>query len=1253
MAKLKPWISPIIILITSIIIAYLNYLPGTSILGWDNLFPEWDFRLNLMRTFNATWQEYQGLGLVGGMGHAAELPKQLYLWLAHFVLPTSSLRYLYVFTCLFLGALGMYFLMRKLVWRYDQSLEGEAGSLAAALFYLLCLHTVQNFYLPIEMFVTHFAALPWLILFLGLYIKGGQPRYLIYFGLVSFLFSTQALTPTIFVVLCLALALFFMSYLLVTRSKIALRKVALAVAVLLVTNAYWALPFGYFVVAHSGDVLKSKSSQVVSDDFIRQNTEYGTFADFALERGFQLSYADWSGEESSWQYMFKPWRDHLYQPQIEIIGYLIFGVATAGLIFGIWKKQPLIWPMTLWFGVSFFALMSSNPPFGFIFNFIRDHSRYLAEVFRTPYTKFSTLSSFTLAYLFGVGGFLLTRFFKTIFKPLWFAAFFNTLLLSFLLVAYAWPTFQGQLIYDHLKLPLPEAYSDLMSYLNTQDPTLRILYLPIRDFAGWRYYDFGYRGSGFLWYGVRQPIIDRAFDIWSPTDETAFTEIADSVYTGDPARFQRLLNNYNISYLLLDGNVTEPTGLTEALLTPKISSLLTTTGGVSLEKTFGKLALYRFQPLVSSDQFVSTPPNISLVGPATPYLTRDVVNESSSTATITFTSKNSGAARYFPFRNLERNSEVSLSETADSLIFESTLPTSSENRVLNLPIFGVTDINDVISARLVMSKTASASGSLNLAAYYLIPQVYVDSERVSKNPQVPFASASLLAPATNHFWLVINKQYQTPIEVDFTKGSVADLGLVSLHELSSNQFEIFDANDVVPLDLTANYMAQPATDCGGQTEVKKVSKDNGRGEFLIWGADTIACVWQPLTVPKTRTPYLINFALDFRSSQQEAPYACVKKERTGASCLNGNFSDRFLPSPTYDSASQWTYLDSGLTDYFLDIGVDRRFGVGSGEMRYKNINFSVYPKVGEASVNLANEITVENFGNTVLLPREASRLTVVIPKSDSLMSANKEIVRKLASSSVYNAKIFSQGTATKETSAGDSPLPLTYQGIDATVVESINLPDLSQDFGYVVTVSGENVSGQGMKIYVQNSYTKNNVLEDLTTSKAGKFTRFYTILPENVGHEGYAFYLHSQSFHARDTVVNKLNSLTLNQVPLMWIKNVSVGYSADTKFLDRPNMVSILSVQKWGTVLYKVTLSNSNDSGLLVLNQSFEPGWGLLGQGEHVLVNNWANGWLIPRGNYSVYIFFWPQLLQYLGFGLLILFLIYCSRYLFRLRFCR
>src|SRR3989344_6881516 len=68
---------PLTLILISLLLAYLNYQPGTILTGWDNLHPEFFPKMNLQRTIFAVWQEYQSLGLLGGMAHAADLPHQL------------------------------------------------------------------------------------------------------------------------------------------------------------------------------------------------------------------------------------------------------------------------------------------------------------------------------------------------------------------------------------------------------------------------------------------------------------------------------------------------------------------------------------------------------------------------------------------------------------------------------------------------------------------------------------------------------------------------------------------------------------------------------------------------------------------------------------------------------------------------------------------------------------------------------------------------------------------------------------------------------------------------------------------------------------------------------------------------------------------------------------------------------------------------------------------------------------------------
>jgi hypothetical protein len=53
------------------------------------------------------------------------------------------------------------------------------------------------------------------------------------------------------------------------------------------------------------------------------------------------------------------------------------------------------------------------------------------------------------------------------------------------------------------------------------------------------------------------------------------------------------------------------------------------------------------------------------------------------------------------------------------------------------------------------------------------------------------------------------------------------------------------------------------------------------------------------------------------------------------------------------------------------------------------------------------------------------------------------------------------------------------------------------------------------------------------------------------------------------------------------------------------------------------------------LAQSYDPDWVAFGATKHKLINNWANGWEVESGPRVVYLFFWPQLLEFFGLGIL------------------
>ncbi|GIW63023.1 MAG: hypothetical protein KatS3mg090_0849 [Patescibacteria group bacterium] len=146
-----------LILLSSGILFFINYKSETYLIGWDNLFPEFNFKENITRTLFSSWQHYRGLGALDNFSHAANLIHDLYRFFISLFFPISFVRWFFVFSLYFLGGLGQYLLLKKII-------KNKFISILSALFYLLNFYIIQQFFLPFEPFVIHFSALPWLFL---------------------------------------------------------------------------------------------------------------------------------------------------------------------------------------------------------------------------------------------------------------------------------------------------------------------------------------------------------------------------------------------------------------------------------------------------------------------------------------------------------------------------------------------------------------------------------------------------------------------------------------------------------------------------------------------------------------------------------------------------------------------------------------------------------------------------------------------------------------------------------------------------------------------------------------------------------------------------------------------------------------------------------------------------------------------------------------------------------------------------------
>jgi len=711
-ALIKIW--PIIVILGITFLLFLrNYSPNTWLIGWDNLTPEFNLGMNIQHSIFAVWQEYQGLGLLGGMGHASDLIHQLSLLIMSVIVPTPLLRYTWTFLMLFIGSAGAYFLIKKLILKDSEFsyFKKQSIALLGALFYLLNLSTIQSFYAPFEAFMAHFAALPWLLLSSLLFFIKPNLRNGLFFIIVLILATPQAYIPTLFLVYIISLLILTFSLGILKPSFFSLKSFLKMMIIIIVVNAFWLFPFLYFTLTNSQVALAAKINQMSTETVFLQNKAYGDIFDVMLLKGFWFSNVD-PNLKAVFSYMLNPWRNYLSNIPIIFLGYFLFGVVLAGIATAIKKGKNILIAFFVLFLFAFTMLTTDIPPFSWA-NILFRQIPLFNEVFRFPFTKFSILTSLMYAIFLCLGVVKLTTL--PVIKRVHFKLVITVFAL--LLLIFTLPAFNGKLFYEKEKLNLPKEYLQVFDFFKNQDSNTRIADLPQPTFWGWEFYNWGYGGSGFLWYGIKQPILDRAFDVWSRPDENYYWELSQAIYSKNPAAFTNVLNKYQITWLLMDNNLIYPSSPT-ALATQNINSLIKQNPSIQKAAQFGNIEIYKVSLKDNPKNFIFS----SNLQSANPYTWGD--NDKAYADLGNYASPEN-QSNFYPFRSLFSNKNQTdleykiVNENNDILL---TNPLPEYKSSVNLHLDSYLKDETIIAADVIAEKN---SGNVDLKVILKTPVISI------------------------------------------------------------------------------------------------------------------------------------------------------------------------------------------------------------------------------------------------------------------------------------------------------------------------------------------------------------------------------------------------------------------------------------------------------------------------------------------------------------------------------------------------
>ncbi|OGD70520.1 hypothetical protein A3D09_00495 [Candidatus Collierbacteria bacterium RIFCSPHIGHO2_02_FULL_49_10] len=1183
----------IIILVIVAFLAFANYQPNTTLTGWDNLHPEFNFALDIKRSLFAVWQEYRGLGLLGGMAHGSDLTRELLLMSFHSLgVPTAMLRYLWVFISLAIGPLAVFYFLKAIVLRskFDPKTT-KFASFLGALFYLLNLATLQYFFTPFETFHSFYAFLPLILLALTHYLEKPSLKNFLCLTLILIFSGSSFYVQTLFVVLLFCVLPILWEF--VHHNKF--RKKSLVVSInslvtTILTQTYWLLPVAFFALTNGGVTGQAHINLISSPETYYRNLEFANLKDIALLKGYWFNYLDIS-TGYKYDYLLLPWRSHLASPIIQTIGYLSFALVLTGIYYALKKKIPYARASLVIFLISGFFLVGGGQLLG---GFIP----LVSEIFRSPFTKFSVSLSLAYSVFFAIGTIFLLDLFTFLHSELTY--YLTLFTVSLALIVFMTPAFTGNLISGSMRISFPDEYQELFLFMQSQDHNTRVANFPQYTFWGWNYYDWGYRGSGFLWFGLPQTLLDRAFDVWDPNSEKYYEKISAALYNENQKEFENDLDRFSINWLIIDRNVIAPSPDIDLGLT-KLQKLLDANKAITLEKVFGdSVFLYKTNLYQRVNNFIS----VSSPSPETR-----------------------------PFESISLRPTKSNETNGQQVTLMAPLTTKPKR--LTFPSFSQTE--SLLPVELAYRKTATG---LELKFSPILPEIHVGDQQVNL-PSQPNTVEFNLTEFRSGLIIGINDQYfeiQLPDELA-VQNTFFPLANTYLPTNKNINLTLYSSTPTFRRDLTGSFSAANPYQCYTDKPNRKIEKILEQGTISLIGIDMVGCL--SATIPNASSlNQLISLEFTYWSSTNTPANANITD-----SSLGGESSPQALVAkerPTFTRI----YAKPSFRPLQANLILEANETKNTAEINYRDAVVSYLPQLGEGNFFL-NSISSQAFESD-----SDNLISISIPLLDSSLTQTSTPDHNLFSAQPINCDNFNRGKFDRQVTKDG----FLYTATGANSCDQINLKYFPHNTHYALVIDSENLAGLFPTVCLENYTTRRcDVFERLVDGKQ------MIIQPISNPNEspGYTLHLFNQSF-GNLPVRNLIKSVTVAPIPLNFLRNITSVPLVPEPEVESPGQITLRHPAEF---LYQATIIKSGSAPLnlfqtnspywkaLVVSESdlALPTWLLVAKIPHLYffakdktailphndTNLWYNSWDLPPGTHHLVIFYLPQYLEFAGFLLL------------------
>lgn len=1206
---------PIVFLLAiSLFLCFANYTPNTFLSGWDTLHPEFNFGLNFQRVINGTFRTEQGLGALAIHSHMADLPHIFILFLTHFFLPLNLLRYFYIFLQLIIGPIGIYFFIYKFITK------NKPGAFLGALFYLLNLGTLQQFFVPFEMFTVQFAALPWLFYLATEYLdkKNKPSKALIYFFIASLFSSPMAYAATLwyFYFLCLLIYVFCLSLSRIIKKNFSvLKKILVLICVTITSNSYWILPNLYAVFTKGAEIGTANINKLFSEQAFLYNKEFGNALDISLLKTFYFDWGIYAGN-NKFNNLLLYWIDHLNNPFVLQIGLTCAMLGIIGIIYSIYLKNKV--------GISFlpilflciFFLINDNFPTGPVYIFLQNHLPLFKEALRFPGDKVLGLYTLVFAVYFSFS----MQFLYSLIKKAKFNLLIKTLNFVFVigvsvaLIYYMLPAFKGQLISPYMRVSIPNEYFKMFNWFNSQKDEGRIAHFPVNSLWGWEYYKWyedkpSFQGAGFIWFGIKQPMLVRDFDRWNLKNEQFYKELSHAVYSNNSGQIKNLIDKYQLKYLLLDKNIIAPENSEEVLFYAKIEKVLKQLEDENVlkkETNFGKIYIYKTKKEYKFKDVLKDLPNLI---PVAQNFSNDFGYEQNGNY---FSSDKYNSINY-QFRNINDNQEKVLSSKID--IANSGIKIKlSDNNFLSPALL---ETENKISASVLIEKNKN---NLDIKVYPLLP--YQETNKtpipltttvdISKNP-------NFVLSINNYNFSINNLEENLPIFLGNVFLNTKDKNTISVYSLKPDRV-------ITPDFSKINFSINPCL-VEKNTKFFGVELEEEKNSFSVFAKKIPLCITIPLRniiSDSSAFELLLSSDYDYRGKAEHS--FCLASLKNG-SCLD-YISKNITQGLVKPNLNYFGINKNDLENLAIKIQINELSGFLTEKNTFNNF------LIGTTEAFYSTEFSKEFIEKSISGLKRINSQIITIPFSgDNQLSSD---ITKLPITDVNCKKDpFSiNNSQEKNILKEQSQKYIRYSSTSGSACDHFSYSNLPTNQAYLISIESRNVSGLPMTLCVLNQQSKHcDIYANLT--KSPSFARDIFLLPPMADFKntetGYDISFSNLGIKGTKTI-NDLKSIQIIPIPYRFLSSLKTE-----QLNTKKEIFTFFYTYDKGWNAYKIENNN--------FWQKIFPF--LFGKklNEHVLVNNWANGWVLNNSsandkNSEFVVIYLPQYLEYLGFLMLIVSLI-------------